>query len=298
MGIHPSPSDTVLLGSSPAMRGVREQLGALAGLRWHVRIEGPTGSGKGLAARVLHDLSPRKNGAFVLCHVNALADGLEVAELVGHTRGAFTGAVADTPGLFETAHRGTLFVDEVSTASSRTQLALLQLVDDGTFVRLGERRTRRVDVRAIFATNGDLEQAVLDKTFREDLFHRLGSLVVRMPALRDHPADIPELAVSILARKAQEAGVERPQLRAQDFDRLVHFDWPGNVRQLGHVLEHLIAFGHLPDLAPRLTKLTPEEWKAHFEEVIRRYADNKAAAARALGISRKALYRRLKQHEA
>jgi DNA-binding NtrC family response regulator len=278
------------------MEQVRARLAALAALPWHVRIEGPSGSGKGLAARLLHRLSPRAGGPFVCCHINALADGLEVAELVGYARGAFTGAVADRPGLFEAAHGGTLFVDEVATASPRTQLALLQLVDDGTVQRLGERRVRQLDVRAVFATNADLDQAALDGAFREDLYHRLGVLVVRMPALSEHREDVPELARSILVRKAREAGLEPPKLSRWQLDRLAAFDWPGNVRQLEHALEHVVAFGKLPDVVRR--RRPPRKWQARFDEIVQRHADNRAAAARELGISRKTLYKELQQREA
>lgn len=295
MDILPSTADAVLLGASPAMRAVRDQLAALAALPWHVRIEGPTGSGKGLAARVLHRLSPRRDAAFISCHINALADGLEVAELLGYARGAFTGAIADRPGLFEAAHAGTLFVDEISTASPRTQLVLLQLVDEGTVQRLGERRVRKVDVRAVFATNADLEDAVREGRFREDLFHRLGVLVVHMPALRAHRADIPDLAACVLTRKAAQAGVEPRGFSEAELACLRQFDWPGNVRQLEHVLEHFVAFGCLPALVHHRG---PQEWQVRFDEVVKRHGDNRAAAARALGISRTTLYKELRRREA
>lgn len=284
--------ESPLLGASAVMRDVRAQLASLAALPWHVRIEGPTGSGKGLAARVLHQMSPRAGGPFVCCQLNALADGLEVAELVGHARGAFTGAVGDRPGVFEAAHGGTLFVDEVATASPRTQLALLQLVDEGAVQRLGERRLRRVDVRIVFATNADLSLAVRAGTFREDLYHRLGVLVVRMPALRDHLEDIPELAYTILDEKARDIHMESPVLERCDLDRLMAFDWPGNVRQLEHVLEHFLAFGRIPDAVRRAGRL-PSDWQTRLDEAVRRHEGNKAAAARELGISRKTLYKGL-----
>ncbi len=145
-------TEALLVGSSPVMRRVRDDLARLADLPWAVRIEGPTGSGKGVAARVLHAASGRREGPFVACHVNAVAEGLEVTELVGHTRGAFTGAVQDRIGAFEAAHGGTLFLDELGAASPRVQAALLQLVDEGTVRRLGERRVRPVSTRLVFAT--------------------------------------------------------------------------------------------------------------------------------------------------
>jgi len=279
------------------MENVRARLTALAPLPWHVRIEGPSGSGKGLAARELHRLSPLRDGPFVQCSVNALPDGIEVAELVGYARGAFTGAVSDRPGLFEAANGGTLFVDEIATATPRTQLALLQLVDEGMFQRLGERRSRKVSVRIVFATNADLEKAVKAGQFREDLFHRMGVLVVQMPGLSDHREDIPELAPTILSRKAREAARECPPLTQVALDRLLAFDWPGNVRQLEHAMEHYVAFGKLPDLVRRPGRKR-SEWEGELEETLRRNAGEVSASARALRVSRKTLYKVLKKRGA
>ncbi len=279
------------------MEKVRARLTALAPLPWHVRIEGPSGSGKGLAARELHRLSSLRDGPFVQCSVNALPDGIEVAELVGYARGAFTGAVSDRAGLFEAANGGTLFVDEIATASSRTQLALLQLVDEGTFQRLGERRSRKVSVRVVFATNANLEEAVKAGLFREDLFHRMGVLVVQMPGLSDHREDIPELAATILCRKAREAARDCPRLTQAALDRLVAFDWPGNVRQLEHAMEHYVAFGKLPDLVRRPGRKR-SDWEGELDETLRRNDGEVSAAARALRISRKTLYKELKKRRA
>lgn len=276
---------------------VRARLETLAALPWHVRIEGPTGSGKGLAARVLHSLSLRHDHTLVECHLNALPDGLEVAELVGYTRGAFTGAIADRQGLFEAAHGSTLFIDEVATATARTQLALLQLVDEGTVQRLGERRVRRVDVRIVFATNGDLAALVKAGQFREDLFHRLGVLIVRMPALQEHPEDIPELAENILAKKAREAKRSPPAISRSMLDRLVAYEWPGNVRQLEHTMEYVMAFGRLPDLVRRPGR-DPREWEADVKTVLQRHGGNIAEAARELRVSRKAVYNGIKRQDA
>lgn len=279
------------------MCGVRSRLAMLAALPWHVRVEGPSGSGKGLAARMLHRLSVRHAGPFVTCQVNAMADGLEVAELVGHARGAYTGAVSDSPGLFEAAHGGTLFIDEVATASSKIQLALLQLIDEGVVQRAGERRVRKVDVRVVFATNTDLWGAVKLGQFREDLFYRMGSLVVRMPALREHREDIPELATSILMVKAREAGRECPRLTREAMDRLIAYDWPGNVRQLEHALEHYVAFGKLPDVVRRPGRHRGE-WEGELDEVMERHQGDISAAARELRVSRKAVYKSLKRRQA
>jgi DNA-binding NtrC family response regulator len=288
--------DKLLLGNSKLMERVRGQIAMLARLPWHVRIEGPSGSGKNLAARMLHVLSARARGPFVICSLAMVPDGIELTELVGHRRGAYTGAVEDRAGAFERAHSGTLFLNEIGTASSRTQQALLQLVDEGAFQRLGEERVRSVDVRIVFATNEDLETRIADGSFREDLYHRLGMLVLRMPALSEHVEDIPELTSHLLSEKSRQAGISVSPLTAADMQRLMAYAWPGNVRQLDRAMEHYIAFGSLPDTIDRRPRRS--DWREQIDEVLGRCAGNKTAAARALGVSRKLLYEELKRREA
>jgi DNA-binding NtrC family response regulator len=225
-----------------------------------------------------------------------LPDGIELAELVGHRRGAYTGAVEDRAGAFERAHSGTLFLNEIGTASAHAQQALLQLVDEGAFQRLGEERVRSVDVRIAFATNEDLESLVAAGSFREDLYHRMGMLVVRMPALAEHSEDIPDLADHLLSEKSRQAGKSVAPLSTVDLQRLMAYAWPGNVRQLDRAMEHYVAFGSLPDTIDRGAR--PSDWREQVDEVLRRCAGNKAAAARVLGVSRKLLYEELKRREA
>lgn len=286
--------DTMLLGSSRCMQAVRAQLEALAALPWHVRIEGPTGTGKGVAARELHRRSLRHVGPFIECSVNALPDGIEVAELVGHVRGSYTGAVSDAAGFVEAAHGGTLFIDEVGTASARTQLALLQLVDEGRVQRLGERRVRKVDVRIVFATNANLESLVASGQFRPDLLQRMGVLVLRMPPLVEHRDDIPEYVARALAERARELGRKAPPLPREAMDRLRAYDWPGNVRQLEEVMKYWVAFGELPDVIRRPGRGL-SEWLDELPMALRRNDGSVAAVARELGVSRKAVYRGIKR---
>jgi two-component system response regulator PilR (NtrC family) len=286
-----------LLGSSAVMDGVRSRIAMLSALPWHVRIEGPSGSGKGVAARLLHRLSPRHAGPFIECDVNAMAEGLEVADLRGHTRGAFTGAMTDRAGLLEAAHGGTLFIDEIATASMRTQLALLQLVEQRTVQRIGECRTRQVDVRIVFATNANLSELVTAGRFRDDLLYRMGWLVVQMPALSEHREDIPELAAMILNRLAREAERDCPRLTRSVLDRLIAFDWPGNVRQLEGALQEYVAFGKLPDLVCRPGR-DPQEWQAELDAVLERNDGSVSGAARELRTSRKAVYKALRRRRA
>jgi DNA-binding NtrC family response regulator len=271
------------------MRAVRARLQAFAAVPWAVRIEGPTGSGKGLAAEYLHRVSRRADGPFVRQSVTLLLRGLELAHLVGWTRGAFTGAVADHPGVFERAHGGTLFLDEIACANGDVQAALLQLVEDGEVERFGETRPRRVDVRLVFATNADLEGEVARERFRHDLYPRLGSLVVRMPALKDHAEDIPEIAAVVLARRAAEAGVAVPRLSAGDMGRLQAYHWPANVRELDNALRFLLVAGELPEPLGR----APTDWRAQLDETLGRHGGNKTAAARRLGVSVRTVHRAL-----
>jgi DNA-binding NtrC family response regulator len=263
---------------------------------WPVRIEGPTGTGKGLAARLLHEWSGRRDGPFVACHLNVVSDGLEVAELVGHVRGAFTGAIADRRGVFEAAHGGTLFLDEIVLASPRVQQALLQLLEERAVRRLGEQRVRGLDVRLVFATNANLEQAMLAGAFRRDLYYRLGSLRVRMPALREHVEDIPALAERILEMKCLQADVPRRTLPPDLLDTLMRHDWPGNVRELDRALEHYVTFGALP--ASIRPGAPAADWRERVDEVLRQTGGNKTEAARLLGISRQTLHEVLRERKA
>jgi DNA-binding NtrC family response regulator len=288
--------DSGIAGSSKAMQEIRAQLLRLAHLPWPVRLEGPSGTGKNLAARALHCWSSRRDGPFVACNVNVLAVGLEIDELVGHVRGAFTGAVSDCIGAFEAAHGGTLFIDEIATASPNVQRALLQLLEDRSIRRLGEHRIRQVDARVVFATNADLEKAVEAGRFRPDLYHRLGSLVVRMPPLAEHIEDVPELVELILERKAAELEEPLEHPPTSVFASLMEYSWPGNVRELEHALEHYAAFGLLPPSVHNAVALP--SWRQRLDDVLERHCGNKSAAARELRVSRNTVYKELKRRSA
>lgn len=279
--------DLVLLGESLVMREVRERIETFASLPWHVRIEGPTGTGKRIAATMLHRKSPRAVGPFVPCYVNMMPDDTALDELVGHVRGAFTSAVADRVGAVEAANGGTLCFDELGTATPLVQRALLQLIDQRVVKRLGESRLRQVDVRIVFLTNVDLEAAVRARTFRDDLYWRLGQLIVQMPALAAHCDDIPLIASTVLARKSEAAGVTERRLEVKDLDALVAYTWPGNVRQLELAMEHYVALGYLPET---ITAPSAGDWPARVAQALERNRGNKSAVARQLGVTRKAVY--------
>lgn len=273
------------------MRRIREQIVTLAGLDWNVRIEGPSGSGKSVTARLLHTLSRRVLAPFVVCSLAMLPDNAEIDELVGHRRGAFTGAVEDRVGRVEDAHTGTLFLEELATASPRAQEILLQIVDTRTFSRLGENRSRTVDVRFVSATNAKLEELVAQGRFRTDLYDRLGLLLLEMPSLAEHREDIPEIAEHLLSSLAQQCGRTAPSLAQEERALLVAFSWPGNVRQLGSVLQYFLAFGRLPDVVQRAPRAT--DWRTRMDAVLEKHGGRKTPAALELGVRRETLHREL-----
>lgn len=248
-----------LVGSTPVMAQLRELLRTVALTTSTVLITGETGTGKELAARAIHDASPRRQQRFVAINCSAIPETLLEAELFGHVRGAFTGAVANRQGRIEQANRGTLFLDEVGTMSAPLQAKLLRVLQSREFERLGDSQTIRVDVRIIAATNSDLKRMVQEGTFREDLFYRLNVIPVRVPPLRERKADIPLLAQHFLDRFVKQAVPARGRVTlAQDAQQaLMAFDWPGNVRQLENIMERTLA------LSPGREQLTaadlPEE---------------------------------------
>jgi len=229
-----------LIGSSPAMERVRDELRRVAASKATVFIRGESGTGKELAARALHQLSPRKDGPFVRVNCAALSETLLESELFGHERGAFTGAMQRREGRFELAHQGTLLLDEVSEVSPRIQAKLLRVLEEEEFERVGGTRTLQVDVRVIATSNRDLEKAIADGTFREDLFYRLHVVPMRLPPLRERLGDVPELAAAFLARFARENGKEVRGFAPEALLRLASWRWPGNVRELSNVVQRAV----------------------------------------------------------
>ena len=281
----------LLTGRSLVMEVAREQLRALAAVPWHGRIEGPRGAGKHLAAGLVHSLSRRVSRPFVRQSMSALVRGLEFGRLFGWSRGGFTGAVRDVPGVLEEANQGTLFLDEIAWARRRVQGALLQLLEDGEVVRIGERRARKLDVRFLFGTNVDLDAEAATGRFPADLLDRMGALVVRMPALKDHIEDLPELVDTILPSLAAEIGIPPRAIAPADVDRLMAYSWPGNVRQLQNALKVYLTVNAWP---PVLSGAELGE----REVLLRALADargNKRKVARRFGVTPRTLYRRLER---
>ncbi|HKW00408.1 MAG TPA: sigma-54 dependent transcriptional regulator [Vicinamibacterales bacterium] len=231
-----------MIGRTPIMDRLFELLRTVASTTSTVLITGETGTGKELAARAIHDGSARRSQRFVALNCSAIPETLLEAELFGHVRGAFTGAVANRQGRMEQANRGTLFLDEVGTMSPALQSKLLRVLQSREFERVGDSQTVKVDVRIIAATNSDLKKLVQENLFREDLFYRLNVIPVRVPALRERRADIPLLAQHFLDRLVKETPQRGRVALSQDAQQaLMAFGWPGNVRQLENVIERAFA---------------------------------------------------------
>jgi two-component system nitrogen regulation response regulator GlnG len=228
-----------MLGQAPAMQDVFRAIGRLSQSNVTVLITGESGSGKELVARALHKHSPRVNGPFVAINTAAIPKDLLESELFGHERGAFTGAQTTRRGRFEQADGGTLFLDEIGDMPLDLQTRLLRVLSDGQFYRVGGHNPMRANVRVIAATHQNLEERVKQGVFREDLFHRLNVIRLRLPPLRERREDIPALARYFLQKSAKELGVEAKRMSEAALARLVAFDFPGNVRQLENVCHWL-----------------------------------------------------------
>jgi DNA-binding NtrC family response regulator len=234
-------SRNLLVGSSGPMREVVEIIELVASRRSTVLITGETGTGKEVAARALHLSSTRAASRMVAVNCAALPDHLLEAELFGHTKGAFTGAINARVGLFEQAHRGTIFLDEIGEMPLPLQAKLLRVLQEREIQRIGSSEPLSIDVRVIAASNANLLEAVANRRFREDLYYRLNVVALRMPALRDRPSDIPELAEHFLRKIAEHEPAWRKQLSPQALEVFLKYSWPGNVRQLEHALESACA---------------------------------------------------------
>ncbi|MBV9443959.1 MAG: sigma-54-dependent Fis family transcriptional regulator, partial [Acidobacteriaceae bacterium] len=240
-----------LIGNTPAMLELCEMIQLVAARRVTVTITGETGTGKEVVARAIHAASNRSASAMVAVNCTALPANLVESELFGHSKGAFTGAHTARSGRFEQAHRGTIFLDEIGDLPLEAQGKLLRVLQEQEFERVGSSETIRVDVRVIAATNIDLQAAGRERRFREDLFYRLNVVPIHLPALRERREDIPLIVDHFLDKMAASES-ERPKVLSEDaLDILMHRDWPGNVRQLQHVLEKAcVLSGSRPVLIP------------------------------------------------
>jgi DNA-binding NtrC family response regulator len=237
-----------IVGKSEAMLGIFDLVAQVAPSRSTVLIQGESGTGKELIAKALHANSPRRDKPFVPVNTGAMPSDLLESTLFGHTKGAFTSAIATKKGLFDVANGGTLFLDEIATMGMDTQAKILRVLQDRRFMQLGGVSEIQVDVRIIAATNVDLRQAVRDGKFREDLFYRLNVITVELPPLRSRREDIPLLATHFLKRYSDENGLMLRSLSSDAIRALVDYDWPGNVRELENVIERGVVLSSGPTI--------------------------------------------------
>ncbi len=249
-----------LLGRAPAMQDVFRAIGRLAQSSATVLITGESGTGKELVARALHEHSPRAQGEFVALNAAAIPRELLESELFGHERGAFTGAVQTRQGRFEQARGGTLFLDEIGDMAPEMQTRLLRVLSDGQYYRVGGHQPLKADARVVAATHQDLEERVRQGLFREDLFHRLNVIRLRLPPLRERREDVPLLVAHFLQRSAHELGSEPKKLSRAALRALVAYSWPGNVRELENLCRWLTLM--TPARIVESRDLPPEVWRA------------------------------------
>ena len=301
----------MLIADSPAMQPVLQIIARVGPSDANVLITGENGTGKGVVAQALHAVSPRASRPMVTINAGGVSEGVFESELFGHMKGAFTDAKVDRVGRFELADGSTLFLDEIANVPLSQQQKLLRVLETGEFERLGSSRTRKADVRLISATNADPDAEVAAGRFRQDLLFRLNTIEVRLPALRERREDIPRIAKHFLAMHAQRYRKAITGFDPAALQSLVDHRWPGNVRELDHSVERavLMAQGnviHAGDLGlrraedgdptSRLEELSLEEVEGFLiQKAMARYG-TVSHAAKALGLSRSALYRRLERH--
>ncbi len=298
-----------LVGKDPQMIALFKLVGQLAASRVNVLIRGESGTGKELVARAIHFNSGDAAEPFVPVNCTALPETLLESELFGHVRGAFTGAVSDRRGRFALAGHGTVFLDEIGDTAPAFQAKILRVLEGGEFFPVGGERPERTDARILAATHQDLENLVEQGRFRSDLYYRLRVVEIRLPPLRDRPADIPALARHLVEKASQRLHVKIPAIADSTEEILLAHEWPGNVRELENCLTRATALSTGGVIRPEHLGIGPAEEAAfnryqsleeveaaHVNRVLRGVRGNKARAARILGISKPRLYRILEKH--
>ncbi len=313
------PPEHIVFGRSEAMRSVRDRLNKVAGANVPVLIQGESGTGKDIIARMVHGLSPWKTGPYVKVNCPAIPGTLLESELFGYEKGAFTGAYGAKPGRVEMAHRGTLFLDEISELDGALQSKLLQLLQDGQFCRIGAQEDKKVEVRVVCATNRRLEEEIVNGTFREDLFYRINVVNISLPPLRERRADIGDLANYFLDFYNRKYNCRAKAFSPELMSVLEKYHWPGNVRELENLIKRYVILGNedaiTNDLVARepqylnpeinldgpisLKKITRqavhELEKKVILKVLQNHHWNRKQAARTLGISYRALLYKIRE---
>ncbi|MBI4431364.1 MAG: sigma-54-dependent Fis family transcriptional regulator [Candidatus Omnitrophica bacterium] len=305
-----------IVGKSEIIVDLIRQAERVAPTNASILIEGESGTGKELFARLIHNAGPRSRKPFVAVHCAALTDTLLTSELFGHERGSFTGATERKIGRFERAHEGTLFLDEIAELKEDVQVKLLRVLQDGNFERVGGFKTIHADIRLICATNKNLSEEVKKGRFREDLFYRINVVKFTMPALRDRRDDIPMLVEHFLKYYAAQNRKGTYRITPQAAEVLQNYRWPGNIRELRNTIERMVVLGksEIIDVDQIPIELKGEDRAADnlmsnpntnlrgaekilIEDRLKQYQGNKSKAARALGISRRTLYRKMEEYK-
>ncbi|NVI97408.1 sigma-54-dependent Fis family transcriptional regulator [Myxococcus sp. AM009] len=300
-----------LVSESRSMQPVRRLIDRVAPSGANVLVTGEHGTGKEVVARLIHAASTRSERTFVAVNSGGLSEGVFESELFGHVKGAFTDAKTDRIGCFELADGGTLFLDEIGNMPLSQQAKLLRVLQTGELHPVGSSKTRRVDVRVVSATNVDLSRAVTEGRFREDLLYRLNTVEVQLPPLRERREDIPLLAAHFLAEQGRRYGRPDVRLSPEALEALLSYAWPGNVRELEHAVERAMLMASGDEVTQedlllkragreglaRLEEMTLEEVERYLiERALARHEGNVSEAAKGLGLSRSALYRRLQYY--
>jgi len=287
---HAPPAGDAMIGRSAAMQEVYKAIGRVAPADATVLIRGESGTGKELVARAIYQHSRRSGRPFQVVNCVAIPETLLEGELFGHEPGAFTGAKGRRIGKFEQADGGTIFLDEIGDVSPGIQAKILRVLQERSFQRLGGNDTIRVDVRVLAATNRNVERALAEGTFRQDLYHRLNVVSIHIPPLRDRREDIPVLVDYFLERFARELGIAKPPLADEALELLAKHAWPGNVRELEHAIQRAMIFTHGYPIQPSHLSLTPQAADqapgssghsfdlGRLEELVRGYLDSRSGA--------------------
>jgi two-component system, NtrC family, response regulator AtoC len=307
------PPENVVFGGLEEMRALRERLAKIAGANVPVLIQGESGTGKDIIARMIHATSPWKTGPWVKVNCPAIPGTLLESELFGYEKGAFTGAFGMKPGRVEMAHRGTLFLDEISELDMSLQSKLLQLLQDGQFCRIGAQEDKKVEVRVVCATNRKLEEEIANGTFRADLFYRINVVNLYIPPLRDRAGDIPQLVNYFLDCYNRKFNARAKPLSAELMTALRKYHWPGNIRELENLMKRYVILGTEDAISGELRPREPDFFSADISvdgpislkkitrqavrelerkiilKVLQHHHWNRKQAARALNISYRAL---------
>lgn len=302
-----------MVGSSPEMEILQEQIKQVAKADSPVLITGESGTGKELIVRAIHNESKRKEKVFLAVNCGAFTDTLLESELFGHEKGSFTGAIKQHKGIFEQADGGTILLDEIGEISSQLQIKLLRVLQHQSFQRLGGTEEISIDVRVIAATNRNLKEAIKSNQFREDLYFRLNVLPIYVPPLRERQADIPDLIEYVLEVKCRSLGRERPRMSADAIEKLQRYPWPGNIRELENLLERILIFSdngeitandiyldeeseNLSESTGKLSEVLEDTEYRMIKNALEKSGGIKQRAAKMLGIKTSTLYYKMEKY--